>query len=93
MFVRRLVLLWCVVFLAVGLADDAQRSGRVRGYFRKDGTYVAPHYRSAPDGSFLYNWSTRGNVNPYKGKVGSRDYPPVRSRSGIGSVTASGAAK
>ncbi len=93
MFVRRLVLLWCVVFLAVGLAGDAQRSVRVRGYFRTDGTYVAPHYRSAPDGSFLYNWSTRGNVNPYKGKVGSRDYPPVRSRSGIGSVTASGAAK
>jgi len=25
-------------------------AGRVKGYYRKNGTYVAPHYRSAPDG-------------------------------------------
>ncbi|HEU4583280.1 MAG TPA: hypothetical protein VFS67_33715 [Polyangiaceae bacterium] len=48
---------------------------RVRGYVRKDGTYVAPHYRSAPDGNFWNNWSTRGNVNPYTGKPGTRTQP------------------
>lgn len=27
---------------------------RVRGYYKKSGTYVAPHYRSNPDG-YRYN--------------------------------------
>jgi hypothetical protein len=44
----------------------------VKGYFRKDGTYVPPHYRSDPDGNLQNNWSTYGNVNPYTGKVGTQ---------------------
>jgi hypothetical protein len=49
---------------------------RVRGYFRRDGTYVSPHYRSYPDGSFYNNWSTKGNVNPYTGQPGTKVAPP-----------------
>lgn len=45
----------------------------VRGYFRRNGTYVAPHYRSHPDHTRLNNWSTRGNVNPYTSQEGTRD--------------------
>ena len=48
----------------------------VKGYTRKDGTYVAPHNRSAPDGNFQNNWSTKGNVNPYTGKPGTLIAPP-----------------
>ncbi len=44
----------------------------VKGYFRKDGTYVAPHHRSSPDSSVNNNWSTQGNYNPYNGKEGTR---------------------
>src|SRR5437870_5735997 len=29
----------------------------VHGYTRSAGTYVAPHYRSDPDGNFYNNWS------------------------------------
>ena len=43
----------------------------VNGYYRKDGTYVQPYYRSNPDGNILNNWSTQGNVNPYTGKTGT----------------------
>lgn len=43
----------------------------VRGYTRKNGTYVAPHYRSDPDSSVYNNWSTVGNVNPHTGKPGT----------------------
>jgi hypothetical protein len=59
-----------VAFVLVESRADAQV--RVRGYTRKDGTYVAPHYRSSPDGRVDNNWSTRGNVNPYTGQEGSR---------------------
>jgi len=41
----------------------------VRGYRRKDGTYVRPHYRSRPDGNPYNNFSFPGNKNPYTGKV------------------------
>lgn len=40
----------------------------VNGYYRKDGTYVQPHYRSAPDGNPYNNYSFPGNVNPYTGE-------------------------
>jgi len=38
---------------------------------------VQPHYRSAPDGNFYNNWSTKGNVNPYTGVPGTRVTPPA----------------
>ncbi len=41
----------------------------VKGYYRKDGTYVKPHYRSNPDGNPYNNWSYPGNTNPYTGKT------------------------
>jgi hypothetical protein len=44
----------------------------VRGYIRKDGTYVTPHRRSTPDKKTEDNWSTKGNSNPYTGKEGSK---------------------
>jgi hypothetical protein len=48
-------------------------SVHVSGYTRSNGTYVAPHYRTAPDATKLNNWSTKGNVNPYTGKAGTKD--------------------
>ena len=53
----------------IALAGDVY----VQGYFKSDGTYVQPHYRSAPNSTTLDNWSTRGNVNPYTGQRGTRD--------------------
>jgi hypothetical protein len=41
----------------------------VRGYYRKNGTYVQPHMRSSPDGNPYNNYSYPGNTNPYTGKV------------------------
>jgi endonuclease YncB( thermonuclease family) len=54
------------------VARSSDTTVNVRGYFRKDGTYVAPHKRSAPDGNFDNNWSTQGNINPYTGQVGTK---------------------
>jgi hypothetical protein len=51
------------------------------GYVQQNGTYVQPHYQSAPDQSYNNNWSTSPNVNPYTGQQGTRqptynDRPP-----------------
>ncbi len=45
----------------------------VHGHFRKDGTYVQPHYRSSPNHSTYDNYSTRGNYNPWTGEKGTVD--------------------
>lgn len=84
---RILSLLLLLALLPV--LTSAQRGGRgsghssggstyVHGYTRSNGTYVAPHYRSAPDGNFYNNWSTKGNVNPYTGEEGTKVEPPPR---------------
>ncbi|MGE0268601.1 MAG: hypothetical protein AB7S78_09135 [Candidatus Omnitrophota bacterium] len=47
---------------------------KVKGYYRKDGTYVQPHYRSSPNKTVRDNYSYKGNINPYTGKVGTNYY-------------------
>ena len=82
---RKVIPFFVTLLFALGfvISADAQRrssksssrSVRVRGYYRKDGTYIRPHYRSRPDGIASDNWSFRGNVNPYTGLMGTKEYP------------------
>lgn len=62
--------------MAHGGSGGSGGSVYVHGYYRGNGTYVQPHYRSAPDGNFWNNWSTKGNVNPYTGVEGTKVTPP-----------------
>ena len=43
---------------------------RVSGYYRSNGTYVQPYFRTAPNYTNRDNFSTKGNINPYTGKPG-----------------------
>lgn len=65
------------IILLCAVSGSFAKNTYVKGYFRKDGTYVSPHYRSAPDSNFYNNWSTRGNINPYTGKKGMVSMPPL----------------
>lgn len=66
---RKLVILLLLLVSGELLARDIY----VHGYTRRDGTYVQPHYRTAPDNTTRNNYSYRGNVNPYTGEVGTND--------------------
>jgi hypothetical protein len=81
----RLVLasLLAIVTLVPLVATAVAADTFVHGYTRKDGTYVQPHFRSAPDGNRSNNWSTQGNVNPYTGQPGTRS-PDSFSNPGSG---------
>jgi len=72
---KRLLAFCLTLFVLLSVATTAFSQVRVRGYYRKDGTYVRPHYRSKPDGNFNNNWSTKGNTNPYTGKKGTKTSP------------------
>ncbi len=54
------------------LATPALAAKSVRGYVTKSGRYVAPYVRSKANGAKLDNFSSKGNVNPYTGKKGSK---------------------
>jgi len=62
----------CIIAIALcAISVSALAAQRVDGYTRKDGTYVAPHYRSTPNSTKLDNYSSQGNSNPYTGERGS----------------------
>lgn len=57
-------------------AGGASAQTYYQGYMRPNGTYVQPHFQTAPNNSRLDNWSTRPNVNPYTGQMGTvNPYP------------------
>jgi len=45
----------------------------VHGYTKKNGTYVHGYHRSKANGTKADNYSTKGNVNTYTGKEGTKD--------------------
>jgi hypothetical protein len=65
-------LLFILLFL-MGSIQSSFAFVYVNGYVRSNGTYVAPHYRSDPDGNSYNNFSTKGNVNPFTGNPGYKD--------------------
>lgn len=71
-----LLILLCLLFAATASAQV-----RVKGYTKANGTYVAPHYRSAPNNTRSDNYSTRGNYNPYTSKRGTESPWPSFNQS------------
>lgn len=72
----RLILVGMVVAITAS-AVSAQGTTSVRGYIKKDGTYVAPHVRTNPNNTRLDNYSTAPNYNPYTGKQGTEQPFPT----------------
>jgi hypothetical protein len=64
------------------LTGTASAQTWVNGYMKRDGTYVAPHMRSAPDNTRLNNYGTQGNINPYTGARGTQNPYPQPSLGG-----------
>ena len=55
-----------LLFITSGFCGDVY----VKGYYKKSGTYVQPHYRTSPNSTRNDNYSTEGNTNPYTGEKG-----------------------
>lgn len=70
---KTLLLVFGMIISTIAIADTY-----VNGYFKSNGTYVQPHYRSDADSSVSNNWSSKGNINPHTGAVGTKNpYPSV----------------
>jgi hypothetical protein len=67
--------LFFIIILIVSYNSLGQRKSSsdvsVKGYYRNNGTYVAPHYRISPNSTNRDNFSTIGNINPYTDERGT----------------------
>ncbi|MFD2570165.1 hypothetical protein ACFSUS_05935 [Spirosoma soli] len=76
---KRLLLI--LLLFASSLVSFAQV--HVRGYYRKNGTYVEPHVRTRPNHTITDNYSYPGNYNPNTGRITGGS---VRTRSSVTSA-------
>lgn len=63
---RTFIALLALISISVAAVADEY----VKGYTRKDGTYVEPHHRTSPNSRRDDNYSSQGNQNPYTGDRG-----------------------
>jgi len=61
------------VITTLFLAMQAMADEYVPGYTKQNGTQVQGYYRTNPNNTQYDNYSTRGNINPYTGKEGTKE--------------------
>jgi hypothetical protein len=61
-----------IALVLLSIIASSAFAGQVRGYIKKDGTYVAPHHRSSPNSTKFDNYNSEGNLNPNTGKRGTK---------------------
>src|SRR3989449_10095370 len=73
-FLRFSLLAFVALLLTIGTASVPALAGDVfvHGYTQRDGTYVPPHWRSAPDSGYNDDWTKALNGNPYPRQQGTR---------------------
>lgn len=71
-FLKKIVLLFIPVMMLFSAALPADAYVNVRGYYRKDGTYVRPHVRSEPNGLKYDNYSWKPSQGLYNSTYGTR---------------------
>ena len=54
-------------------ANSAGGVHTIRAHTTRNGTHVAASHATNPDRSKADNFSSKGNVNPYTGKAGTKD--------------------
>ena len=75
------MILTAAIGFLTSMSFAQQKEIYVSGYVKTNGTVVQSHVRTAPDKSFDNNWTTKGNVNPYNGNVGTKTSPTSTSYS------------
>ncbi len=61
-----------ILLLIIIVMGYAQADEYVRGYYRKNGTFVNPYVRTERDTSTENNYSTSGNYNPNTDRYGTQ---------------------
>ncbi len=82
-----------VLGIFAGTALGFSQTVRTQGYYKPSTrTYVQSFYKSTPNSTNHDNYSTKGNLNPYTGRSGTkaRDYSVEARNYGIGKTIYTG---
>ena len=60
-----------ICFLSILFGQTNPSTVQVKTYVKKDGAVVQSHTRTSPNTTIRDNYSTKPNVNPNTGKVGT----------------------
>jgi len=74
--VKSSIMIALSVIFCMAMSVEAEARGGShsrRAHIKRDGTYVAPSRATNPNSTKIDNWSTKGNFNPYTGKLGTKD--------------------
>jgi len=66
---KAIIYTFVVIAILFSLPSMTISQVKVKGYYKENGTYVEPYYRSNPDRNPYNNWSYSGNTNPYTSKT------------------------
>lgn len=64
---------YVIAILLIFTSTAFAKSVHVKSSVTKSGTYRPSHYRTSPNKTKVDNWSTKGNINPYTGKTGTKN--------------------
>ncbi len=68
------IIIFVAIILILALPVFAEaKTTRARGYFKSNGTYVQPYYKTSPNKTKFDNYSSKYNYNPFTGKKGTVD--------------------
>ncbi len=70
------------LFIVLSISNLYAGSSYTKSYIKSNGSYVQGHYKSMPNRTRADNYTTRGNINPYTGSIGTKSsykpYNPYR---------------
>jgi len=69
---RQQISLLTILLLSLSVCSFASSAHNVRGYYKKNGTFVKSHRATNPNKTQRDNWSSKPNINP--------DYPFGRTQ-------------
>ena len=70
---KKYLILMTALTAALTFSMNTYAAKSVRGYTKKDGTYISPSHRTSPNKTQKDNYSSKPNHNPYTGKKGSKN--------------------
>ena len=74
---KKVILVLAMAFMST--MAFSQNPQYVDGYYKSNGTYVKGYYRTEANNTVKDNWSTKGNVNPYTGEIGTKNVTDYNS--------------
>ena len=72
---KKIILCLVIAFSLLTVSSPEAKTIKVQSYYKPStGKYVESYYKTSLNKTKIDNYSTKGNYNPYTGKIGTKSY-------------------